>query len=222
MSNRKLHGFASTAAASILMVWTGLCASADASAESRHLEFDVYLDESRIGSHRFEIRGDADGVREVRSEAEFDVKFLFFTAFRYRHENQERWVDGCLAELDADTNSNGKMISVSGERTDGNFIVQRPGEKDALPRCVMTFAYWNPAFLDQPRLLNPQTGEYLDVEVEKVGTETIGVNGEKQRTDRYRVRARGVDVNIWYTQDKRWVALESTVKGGRRIRYELS
>lgn len=217
-----MNGLTVLVAGALLLLWSGLSANTDSTFESEYLEFDVFLDESRIGSHRFEIRGSADGVREVRSEAEFDVKFLFFTAFRYRHENQERWVDGCLAEIDADTDSNGKMISVSGERLDGNFIVQRSGEKDALPRCVMTFAYWNPEFLDQAQLLNPQTGEYLDVAVEKVGSETIGVNGTEQRTDRYRVRARGVDVNVWYTQDKQWVALESTVKGGRRIRYELS
>ena len=40
----------------------------------------------------------------------------------------------------------------------------------------MTFAYWNHDFLHQSRLLNPQTGEYMDVQIEKVGDETLAVS----------------------------------------------
>ena len=42
----------------------------------------------------------------------------------------------------------------------------------------MTFAYWNPDFLSQRQLLNQQTGEYVDVEVEQLGTESLEVRGE--------------------------------------------
>jgi len=40
-----------------------------------------------------------------------------------------------------------------------------------LPACVMTFAYWNPDLLGQSRLLNVQTGEYMDVQVRVLGEE---------------------------------------------------
>ena len=94
-------------------------------AAPRTLDFDVYLDDAKIGWHRFDISNSESGAREVHSEARFDVKFLFITAFRYRHENSERWVDGCLAEMDADTNSNGKRISVTGERSQEGFVVEK-------------------------------------------------------------------------------------------------
>ena len=29
------------------------------------------------------------------------IKFLFFDAYRYRHENEELWRDGCLQAIDA-------------------------------------------------------------------------------------------------------------------------
>jgi len=50
-------------------------------------------------------------------------------------------------------------------------------ERATLPDCIMTFAYWNPRFLDQPRLLNAQNGEYLDVTVHDLGTDTVAVRG---------------------------------------------
>jgi len=186
------------------------------------LEFDVFLDDSRIGSHRYEIR-DAGSALEVRSTANFDVKFLFISAFKYRHNLQARWIDDCLVELDAETNSNGDRTVVVGERTDQAFVVESLGERNELPRCVMTFAYWNPDFLEQPRLLNPQTGKYLDVEVEELGEQTVSVAGGDHPARGYTVRAKDYEVTVWYsTRDGEWLALESPARGGRTIRYELT
>ncbi len=191
-------------------------------ATSRTFDFDVYLDDSKIGWHRFDISRTEAGEREVKSEARFDVKFLFITAFRYRHENSERWVGDCLAEMDADTNSNGKRISVRGERRDAGFVVEKDDGRTELPSCVMTFAYWNPDFLKQPKLLNPQTGEYLDVEIEKLDSETLRLGDSEVEATAYAIRARGVEVTVWYSTNNEWLALESQAKGGRTIRYELS
>ena len=186
------------------------------------LKFDVYLDNSRIGWHRFDIRESSSGAREVRSEARFDVKFLLFTAFRYRHQNAERWVDGCLSELEADTDSNGKRTVVAGQQTETGFVVSRDDQSAALPSCVMTFAYWNPEFLRQQKLLNAQTGEYLDVDVQQLETEPLVIGGRHVDASPYRILAQGIDVKIWYSSSDEWLALESMVKGGRKIRYELS
>lgn len=185
------------------------------------LDFTVFLDDSRIGYHHYEF-SDGDAGREVRSEASFDVKFLFVTAFKYRHELAERWVDGCLVELEAKTDSNGKRTSVAGEQAGDSFVVESAGEQAELGDCVMTFAYWNPGFLEQPRLLNPQTGQYLDVEVEDLGVDVVRAAGTDRAARGYTVRATDYEVTVWYAaDDNQWLALESPTKGGRTIRYEL-
>lgn len=195
----------------------------DAAADSsRSLEFDVYLDDSPIGFHRFLIESGDAGERVVRSEAKFDVKFLFFTAFRYRHENSELWNDGCLVKIDAETNSNGKETAVSGQQTGAGFDVKSGRDTDTLPACVMTFAYWNPDFLKQEKLLNPQTGEYLDVEVRKRGEERVEIGDRVVSAVPYEIRARGMEITVWYSSENEWLALESLAKGDRVIRYELS
>ena len=86
----------------------------------------------------------------------------------------------------------------------------------------MTFAYWNAEFLDQPRLLNPQTGEYVDVVVEKVGDEILKVRGQPVAATRFKLTAHDVDLTLWYSLNHEWLALESVAKGGHIIRYELS
>lgn len=208
-------------------VLLGVIASASASTMSavdKSMSFDVFLDDSRIGYHRFDFDdlGEGGAGALVTSEAKFDVKFLFITAFRYRHTAAERWVGGCLDTLDARTNANGQRVEVTGARTASGFVVQNGAAAEALPDCVMTFAYWNPGFLEQSRLLNPQTGEYLDVDIEPQGPEAIRLSGKQVVAERYRITARDTDLTVWYSPDKEWLALESVAKGGRIIRYERS
>ncbi len=198
-----------------------MTSSAVASPVDKSWDFSVLLDGSEIGYHRFQLTED-DGQRRLTSEAKFDVRFLFINAFRYRHTNTEIWADGCLERIEANTRSNGKELAVTGLRAAEGFVVDDGKAQNSLDNCVMTFAYWNPDFLSQPRLLNPQSGEYLDVEVERVGQEPIVVRGEEVPASVYRITARKLELKLWYSEDNEWLALESVAKGGRILRYELT
>ena len=184
-------------------------------------DFDVYLNDKKVGKHLFDVT-ETDGVKQVQSEANFKVKVLFISAYRYEHSAAERWSENCLVEFDASTNANGKRIQVSGEQTSAGFLVESGDSPIEIPECVMTFAYWNPEFLEQPRLLNPQTGEYVDVSVEEIGNELLEVRGQSVTATRFKLTARDVDLTLWYSPDDEWLALESVAKGGHIIRYELS
>ena len=194
---------------------------ANSTTAARSWDFSVLLDGSKIGYHRFELT-QTEGQRWLRSEAKFDVRVLFFNAFRYRHTNTEVWSDGCLENIKASTQANGKKLAVTGSRVDDRFVINDGDATSALQDCVMTFAYWNPEFLQQPRLLDPQSGEYLEVEVEPVGQQAIVVRGEEVAASVYRVKAKKMELTVWYSQDDEWLALESVAKGGRIIRYELT
>ena len=196
-------------------------APASLASDSRSWEFSVSLDGDEIGYHRFEL--DRQGLREeIRSEASFDVRVLFLTAFRYRHVNRETWAGGCLASIQSSTRQNGQREAVKGTLVDDAFQVETAERRELLDECVMTFAYWNPDFLQQPRLLNPQTGEYLPIEVEPLGRQAISARGETVNATAYRLVARNVELTVWYSDDEEWLGLESVAKGGRIIRYELT
>ena len=183
--------------------------------------FDVFLDGKKVGTHLFEVV-DANDQRHVQSTANFEVKILFFSAYKYEHTNTERWADNCLLTFDANTKVNGKPTAVSGATGEDGFLVEKIGGQELLPDCVMSFAYWNPAFLLEERLLNPQTGEFLDVEVELMGTENLEVRGEQVAAERYKITAQGIDLLVWYSSNNEWLGLESIAEKGRIIRYELS
>lgn len=191
-----------------------------AALQSKEWRFTVLLDDSEIGYHRF-VLTDGGGQRELRSEARFNVKFLFFNAYAYVHDNIERWDGSCLERIRANTNDNGERLSVSGERKAGRFVIATPQGEDVLPGCVMTFAYWNPDFLGQRRLLNAQTGEYVDVDVSALGADTVRVRGQAVAAYRYAVTGEKFRIDLWYSPEHEWLALESATEGGRRLRYQI-
>jgi Domain of unknown function (DUF6134) len=183
--------------------------------------FNVYLDDKKVGTHDFEVV-EAGEQTKVQSIANFKARVFFVATYSYQHTNTERWADDCLLEFNADTRVNGKHTQVSGASSDGGFTVRKDTDRQVLPSCVMSFAYWNPEFLKQKRLLNPQTGEFLDVSVELLGTDFLEVRGRQVAAARYKVSARGIDLLLWYSPDQEWLGLESVARTGHIIRYELS
>jgi hypothetical protein len=184
---------------------------------TREWHFDVSLDGRAIGEHKFTLQADNES-RELTSEARFRVRLLFIDAYRYEHRALERWKGDCLESLDARTDTNGKPTVVAGQQASGEFRVQSGTAAVLLDTCVQTFAYWNPSILDARRLLNPQTGEYVDVKVLLMGREVMAGT----LTDRYRLISSGrtpLEIDIWYTPARDWVALESLTPEGRRLRY---
>lgn len=199
-----------------LLATTGI---AFATTAQQTLRFKVYLDQSPIGEHTFELStGGAE--KRVVSRARLDVNLLIFNAYRYRHESREQWRDGCLERIQASTDDNGKDFRVEGERIADVLRLQVNGKPDRLPACVSTFAYWEPSFLRNGRLLNPQTGELVEVRLEPQGRERRSYRGREVDAERYRLEADGLDITLWYTREGDWIGLESDTGKGRTLRYE--
>ena len=180
-----------------------LALATGASASTRSWDFRVLLDDREVGRHTFTREAAGDGARVV-SAARFDVRFLFVTAYRYEHRAEERWRGECLVSLEARTDDNGVRKDVSVQPAD----------------CTRSFSYWDPAILRAGRLLNAQTGETVPVRWTSLGVERIAVRGQDTAAARHRLIAPGMSIDLWYAGGD-WVALESRLEGGRRLRYEL-
>ena len=198
-----------------------LATSLHAEARSRMWDFQVLLGDAPIGYHQFTL--DEQGARrQLRSESRFEVKVLLFTAYRYEHEATELWRGDCLESLTARTNDNGRRPSVDAV-SDGERLAVATGKgSESIGGCVMSFAYWNPQILRQTRLLNAQTGEYEAIKVTTLGVENITVHGTPVEAKRFRLTGSGNPIDLWYSLGDEWLALESTVAGGRRLRYRLN
>jgi hypothetical protein len=194
-------------------------------AHAKEWPFNVYLDGKEIGQHTFSL-SENDGQKELVSTANFNVKVLFINAYRYSHVAREKWRGDCLASLDARTEENKDITVVKGKLDGDNFKVDVPVAKktkppQVLPACIMTFPYWNPAMLGQNHLLNPQTGEWLDVKIRSLGNEKIEVRGQSVTAEHFKLEATKMKIDLWYSPDKEWLALTSTTPEGYVITYKL-
>ncbi|MEM1232350.1 MAG: DUF6134 family protein [Pseudomonadota bacterium] len=188
--------------------------------QAREWNFQVYLNDSPIGFHNFRLDPEQDGY-QLQTEARFKVKFLFVTAYRYQHQNEETWRNGCLERISARTNDNGAQLEVTGQRASDGFTLAATERQAALSEdCVRSFAYWDLDALQSTRLLNSQTGEYQSVSVTPAGRESIEIGGLQQPADRYRLQAEGVNLDLWYSPEGDWLGLASYLEKGRQLRYE--
>ncbi|MCZ2495925.1 hypothetical protein GN316_04075 [Xylophilus sp. Kf1] len=209
------------ALAAMLLAASATPVAASAAETVREWNFEVLLDGKPIGEHRFTVATDGDRAT-VRSRARFDVKVLGFTAYRYRHEADEIWRKGCVESIRARTDDDGEVLKVDAEPVEaaGLRVTSAKGVA-SYPGCVMGFGYWNPAMLQQSRLLNVQTGEYLAVVATPLPDQTVVARGDPVPARRWKLVGPDNPVELWYGTDGQWLALESTVAGGRKLRYRL-
>jgi Family of unknown function (DUF6134) len=217
-----IKAFAAIIVIALSAVWSGWVQTALASSEVRTQEwkFRVYLGDSAIGHHNFRLTEQA-GQRTLLTEADFRVRFLFLTAYRYQHLNTEIWQGDCLQKIESRTDANGRILNVNGWRGPAGFEFHAPVTLGPVPDCVKTFAYWDAGILEEDTLLNPQTGELMPITVEQLPEEELRVRGLEIPARKYRLITKDLSLDIWYSTDREWLALESTTKDGRKLRYEL-
>ena len=192
--------------------------NADATEKSWH--FKVLLDDSEIGRHTFSLRQKNESTH-VSVKADFDVKFLFISVYKYEHQNEEIWRGECLASIHSNTNDNGELFSLRGESIGNTIRVETSAGTEHFEGCIKTFSYWDPDFLNSKHLLNAQTGELVAVEVEKLGVTTIQVQGNNTRANHYRLITDEFSIDLWYSVgDQDWLALQSTTRDGTVLKYE--
>jgi len=97
------------------------------------------------------------------------------------------------------------------------FVIDGARGRETLPRCPMTFAYWNPRILQARQLINTQTGTPTPVTITSLGNERIEVRGAEVESRRYRLETERNLIDVWYSPRDEWLALRTTTKAGGHV-----
>lgn len=217
----KRRDIARTTLAAVLTtaIWSPAALAADPTATE--YRFAVYYGDRRIGEHRYEIVQDGDATR-VRSRADFQVKLLFINAYRYEHQANELWQNGCLTRLRSVTDDNGKRYEVDARLRDAGLVLTRlaPEQEQVTldSDCPASFAYWDRQRLRHDRLINSQNGQALPASLVRQGTDTV----DGTAAVHYRLETEGLaPIDLWYdADDGTWLRLETTREDGT-LSYKL-
>jgi len=191
-----------------------------ASASADSYVFNILLDGENIGRHRLEIN-QQDNYQQIKISAQMEVKVLFIPLYRYQHDNTELWDQDCLQSINAVTDDNGEAFLVNGKYQADGFRLKTASAETMLNGCVRSFAYWDQKLLKAGKLLNSQTGDYLPVSVQQMGTELITLGANELQAKHVQLTTDQDVIDLWYSQDDRWIALQSKTRSGRILRYEL-
>ncbi len=145
-------------------------------------------------------------------EINFEVTFLGFTLYNYKHFNKERWKNNKLISIDASTNKNGEELFC---------------KTDELKEMIIPSSYWNSILISNENvseLKNTQDCTSIKVEITKLGKEYI--YNESLIADRYKIigkesKGETVDIDIWYNSNNEWVKMVF-VKDNSKINYILN
>ncbi|MEN8712940.1 MAG: DUF6134 family protein [Arenicellales bacterium] len=180
--------------------------------------FKVLLDDKPIGYHQVSIDRQANR-KAVHTKAEFDVRFMFIPVYSYIHDTRETWENGCLVNITSTTDDNGDDFFINSKPLNQRLALETQDGMSSYDGCVRTFAYWDIEMLQSTHLLNTQTGKYQAVTITDMGTGMVNLENSEVEARRFKLIAEDMTIDLWYTDDMHWLALESTTASGAVLRY---
>ncbi len=182
------------------------------------IEFDVIRNGETVGEHivSFSHQGP-----QLRVDIRMTLDFRAFLLFRYRFSYQatEWWRDDILQRLEVELDERGKLKRISGRRQGERLQLRGDLGRASLSLPLLTTNHWNPAALQQQRLLNTLTGELSRIEVQFERQETVQVADQQITGWRYHYGGDLADTRVWYDKQKRWVGLSFIAQDGSEIRF---
>ena len=213
-----VHRFIFILAAAFTLSEVSVASSLSGNGESNEWAFRVLLDDRPIGYHRVSVNR-LENSKTVHTRADFDVRILFIPVYSYEHETRERWENNCLVDIESTTDDNGDAYFISSLDTKERLKIKTQDGVTSLDGCVRTFAYWDVDMLKSDRLLNTQSGEYESVSVSDMGTAVLTIDSAQIEARLFRLVSGTMTIDLWYTEDMHWLALESVTESGAVLRY---
>lgn len=180
--------------------------------QSQQWNFDVYLNDKKVGWHRFLRVSDGEFVR-MTSDADFEFTVFLIYRVHYRHHSVESWQGDCLKTISSKTTRRNQTWEFSGERVGNVFAIVQKGMDETLqlPPCVGSFAYWHPEWLDRAFLLNSENADYLPATLSRQSTQTgYGLT----------LNVPSGEIELEYDDKGDWLTLKSRIKKVGELRYQ--
>lgn len=184
------------------------------------ISFKVLRKGKDFGTHTVTFDVSSDTEFTATSSVELKAGLGPITLFKYELDTTETWKDGKLVGLSGKTNDDGDDEYVQASADGDTLTIDGSAYSGTAPLGIIPSSHWNIGEVFSNQILSTESGELLDVSVEKIGRDTVSVGGEKVDATHYRLVS-DLTVDLWYDEQSRWVKLGFEARG-QQIDYVLN
>lgn len=189
--------------------------------DGAEIRFDVFRKgDTKFGSHvvRFDVQD--DGSYTVTTDVDLKAGLGPITVFRYTLDSTETWRDSQLVALEGKTNDDGDKEKVSVSMNGDALAVRGSAYSGKAPAGIIPSSHWNIQQVFSNEILSTENGKLLQTSIERVGEETLTIDGKAVPATHYRLKS-DITVDLWYDDQNRWVQLSFEARG-QTIDYKLA
>ncbi len=180
--------------------------------------FDVYRKGSQVGTHEMTFRREGDDIiAETRFEV--SIKVLIVPVYSYLYTSTERWRDGKLVALNANTNDNGDVSTLSVKHENGTLRLSGTGGEYIALGGLYPTTHWNSGVKGSTQVINTITGKINDVELQRRDTTPISTKFGNITATHYAYQG-DLTTEVWYDDHGKWVKMRFPGKDGVMIEYK--
>ena len=196
------------------------------SSNYQSLLFHVYRNQNIIGTHELQISR-KNSFTEVNIKIKFDVSFLGFKIYEYRHINTEKWTRDKLIFLSSSTNQNGKLMSCTLKKQGDKLDISGTNNTVLLDNNILPSSYWNSVLVKKNKklkILNTQDCSFINLNIEFLGKEEIydgNLSASHYKLKGFESSGTEVNIDLWYDKYDNWVKMRF-LKDESTIDYVLS
>jgi hypothetical protein len=183
------------------------------------LQYAIIRNGEQIGTHKVELRRTGKETA-VNVATNVEVKVLFITAYRFQYAATERWVNGRLVALNAETDDNGTQHKLTAALKGGTLEVEADGKAAQVDKNILPGSFWNPEVVRQSVMLDTQTGQVMPISVIDGGSEQVTVETGPAPARRYTIKGK-FSQDVWYDSRGRLVQSQLVGPDGSVITYKL-
>ena len=187
--------------------------------EGGRLAFAVLRVGSDIGEHVVAFERAGEGWT-IAVAIDLAIKLGPVPVFRYEHRATERWSGAGFQSVEAQTNDDGKRLTVKARRLASAIGVESTGQGNyEAPAAALPSTHWNRRMLDVP-FFNTQTGQLMSSAVTPRGGGAVETaSGRKINVRRFEI-AGPITLETFYDEQQTWAGLQFKARDGSQILYK--
>ena len=182
------------------------------------VKFDVIRKNKVIGSHEITF-ADNNDVLLVETKIDIEVKVLFISAYTFKHQSTETWINGNFTKIVAHSDfEDEREYFIEGKDSDDSFLASGMDGKLELDKNILPSNFWNIDILKQKEIFDTQKGIVRTINVEDLGYEKIKVNKKNIKCKKFIFHASSnpkdkgpfPEYTLWYDENDELMKFQFT------------